>query len=90
LRTTLMNMTNPVESNLTMELAGSNRVGMSSLLSSMNTITRAISVLAGGWIMVKYSYGVPYYFTCALYGITTLLFWAWFRPERQRENQPSE
>lgn len=90
LRTTLMNMTNPVESNLTMELAGSNRVGMSSLLSSMNTITRAISVLAGGWIMVKYSYGVPYYFTCALYGITTLLFWAWFRPERQRETQPSE
>lgn len=82
-RTTLMNMTNPVESNLTMGMAGEKRVAMSSLLSSMNTVTRAISVLASGWIMSRYSYGVPYYFTCGLYGVTTFLFWLWFRPEKQ-------
>jgi MFS family permease len=82
-RTTLMNMTNPVESSLTMGMAGEKRVAMSSLLSSMNTVTRAISVLASGWIMSRYSYGVPYYFTCGLYGVTTFLFWLWFRPEKQ-------
>src|SRR5690606_33344238 len=51
LRTALMNMTNPVDSSFTMEMAGEKRVAMSSLLSGMNTITRAISVLASGWIM---------------------------------------
>jgi MFS family permease len=89
IRTTLMNMTNPAESSFTMELAGEKRVAMSSLLSSMNTITRAISVLASGWIMTRYSYGVPYYLTCVLYAITTVLFLVWFRPQKQATNQPA-
>ncbi len=81
-RTALMNMTNPVESSFTMEMAGEKRVAMSSLLSSMNTVTRAISVLASGWIMSRYSYSVPYYLTCGLYAVTTFLFWRWFRHEK--------
>jgi len=82
LRTALMNMTNPVDSSFTMEMAGEKRVAMSSLLSGMNTITRAISVLASGWIMARFSYAVPYYLTCGLYAVTTLLFWRWFRREK--------
>lgn len=82
LRTALMNMTNPVDSSFTMEMAGEKRVAMSSLLSGMNTVTRAISVLASGWIMSSFSYSVPYYLTCGLYAVTTLLFWRWFRNEK--------
>lgn len=80
MRTALMNMTNPVESSFAMELAGSRRVEMSSLVSTMDTATRGISVLAGGWLMARFSYSVPYYFTCALYAVTVLAYWVWFKP----------
>jgi len=80
MRTALMNMTNPVESNFVMEMAGSRRrVEMSSLISTMNTATRGISVLVGGWLMANFSYNVPYYLTTILYAITFGLQWVWFK-----------
>lgn len=83
MRTALMNMTNPVESNFAMDLAKERRVEMSSLISTMDTLTRGISVLAGGWLMARFSYSVPYYFTCALYAVTVLAYWIWFKSTRE-------
>lgn len=79
IRTALMNMTNPVESSFAMELARERRVEMSSLISTMDTFTRAFSVLAGGWLMARFLYSVPYYFTCALYTVTIAMYWVWFK-----------
>lgn len=80
LRATLMNAASPVESNFAMEIAGpQRRVAMSSLISMMNTFTRSFSVLAGGWLMARFSYSLPYFFTCVVYSMTFLLFWFWFK-----------
>ena len=81
LRSALMNMTNPVESNFAMEMVGqSRRAVWSSLLKTMDTLTRGFSVLAGGWLMARFSYSVPYYFTCGLYFVTVIAYWYWFKP----------
>jgi len=90
LRTALMNMTNPVESGFAMDMAGQRRVEMSSLISTMDTFTRGISVLAGGWMMARFSYNVPYYFTCVLYFVTVVAYWAWFKPYNKSEAQFSQ
>lgn len=80
MRSALMNMTHPVESNFAMELVpGDSRAVWSSMLKMMDTLTRGVSVLLGGWMMTVFSYNVPYYFTCGLYAFTCILFWFWFR-----------
>lgn len=85
LRSALMNMTNPVESNFSMEMVDApQRSVWSSLLKTMDTLTRAFSVLVGGWLMTRFSYDVPYFFTCGLYLATTVAFWYWFRPVETR------
>ncbi|MTI96388.1 MAG: MFS transporter [Firmicutes bacterium] len=86
LRSSLMNMTNPVESNFAMEMVGSEqRPVWSSMLKTMDTLTRGISVLIGGWLMARFSYNLPYYFTCGLYLVTSIFYWIWFRDaERQQ------
>lgn len=85
MRTALMNMTNPVESGFAMELAEKYRVEMSSLISTMDTLTRGISVLVGGWLMARFSYNVPYYFTCGLYFVTVMMYWIWFKSMNKRQ-----
>lgn len=90
MRTALMNMTNPVESNFAMDLAGERRVEMSSLLSTMDTFTRGISVLVSGWLMSRVSYSLPYYFTCALYCSTLVLYWVWFSGLEKRRGHGAE
>lgn len=90
IRTALMNMTNPVESSFTMDLARERRVEMSSLISTMNTLTRGLSVLAGGWLMARFSYSVPYYFTCALYFVTVIMYWVWFQSMNKPQASTAE
>jgi hypothetical protein len=29
--------------------------------------------------MARFSYSVPYYFTCALYTVTIAMYWVWFK-----------
>lgn len=88
LRSALMNMTNPVESNFAMEMVGQKRRAVwSSLLKTMDTLTRGFSVLAGGWLMARFDYSVPYFFTCGLYLVTVVAYWYWFKPLEQTDKQ---
>ncbi len=75
IRSSLMNMGNPLIQNLGMNLVHPlDRAHLSSLMSLSNNFTRAIGISIGGYIMYKYDYSTPYYFTVTIYIIATVLF----------------
>ena len=70
-----MNMGTPIIQNLGMNLVHPlDRANLSSLMSLSSNLTRAIGIAIGGYIMHRYDYNTPYYFTVALYLVATVLF----------------
>lgn len=85
IRGSLMNMTQPVEQEFSMGLVDKEqRASLSALLRTMDSGGRAISVLAGGYIMSNLGYTIPYYITCVIYLFTTVIFYRWFSPMEKR------
>ncbi len=82
MRSSLMNMGNPIIQNLGMNLVHPlDRANLSSLMSLSSNLTRAVGIAIGGYIMHRYDYNTPYYFTVALYLLATVLFIKLYRSE---------
>ncbi len=80
MRSALMNMSSPVASTVSMELAGPDRRGrISSLMRIADNVARALSAVAAGYIMSKWGYEVPYFFTAVLYFAASIVYWKAFR-----------
>ncbi len=78
MRSALMNMSSPVASNFSMEIAAPSRRGkMSSLMRVSDSAARALSAAAAGLIM-KRSYEAPYFITSALYLLASFTYWKAF------------
>lgn len=79
MRSTLMNLNNPIVQNLSMEMVEEGeRPVLSSLFTLSSNFTRALGMVAGGYLMEKISYNSPYYFTVVLYLSGTFLFYRLF------------
>lgn len=79
-RSALMNMSNPVASNFSMEIVEPDKRGkISSLMRISDNISRAFSAAAAGYIMSRWSYEAPYFFTAVLYLLASFVYWRSFR-----------
>ena len=79
MRSTLMNLNNPINQNLSMEMVSEDeRPILSSLFTLSGNFTRAIGIVIGGYLMENISYNTPYYFTIVLYLVGTYLFFKIF------------
>lgn len=86
MRSTLMNLNQPLVQNISMEIVDDElRPLMSSLSQMTGYITRALSVLLAGYIMENYTYNTPYYFTVILYLTSTYLFYKNFYHSMNRK-----
>jgi MFS family permease len=79
IRGALMNMALPLQTSFTMgalrpELRGTGNA----LLILAGNVSRAASTLAGGALIERSGYRLPYLLTAAVYTGATLLFWVWF------------
>lgn len=75
MRSTLMNLNQPIIQNLSMEMVEEGeRPILSSLFALSSNFTRAIGIMSGGYLMEKVSYNSPYYFTIVLYLLGTYMF----------------
>ena len=82
LRSSLMNMGQPLIRNIAMSIAREeHRPLMSAMRVMFNNLTRALGIYLGGRIMERYTYNTPYLFTIGAYIIGTLLFYLLFRQE---------
>jgi predicted MFS family arabinose efflux permease len=80
LRSSLMNMGQPLIRNISMEIAQDHhRPLMSAMRAMMNNLTRALGIYVGGWLMGTYTYNTPYAFTIVFYMIGTLIFFTLFK-----------
>lgn len=82
MRSALMNMTGPVINNISMELVDSSRRSvLSSIFNLSANLSRALSIMAAGFIMKNFErgYEIPYYITTILYIIGTIYFYKTFK-----------
>lgn len=80
IRSALMNMSSPVASNFSMEIVEPDKRGkISSLMRISDNISRGFSAAAAGYIMSRWSYEAPYFFTAVLYLLASLVYWRSFR-----------
>ncbi|MGL4945483.1 MAG: MFS transporter, partial [Fusobacteriaceae bacterium] len=87
IRSTLMNLNQPLVQNISMEIVDDELRPLMSSLSQMTAyFTRALSVLLAGYIMENFSYNTPYYFTVILYLISTYLFYKYFYSLNTKES----
>ncbi|MGL5098462.1 MAG: MFS transporter, partial [Fusobacteriaceae bacterium] len=87
IRSTLMNLNQPLIQNISMEIVDDELRPLMSSLSQMSAyLTRALSVLLAGYIMENFSYNTPYYFTVILYLISTYLFYKYFYSLNKKES----
>lgn len=87
-RSALMNMSNPVASNFSMEIVPKDRRGtVSSLMRIADNVSRALSAYAAGYIMHRWNYETPYFLTAALYIAASWVYWKAFS---KREDQDVE
>ncbi|HEX2514308.1 MAG TPA: MFS transporter [Chloroflexota bacterium] len=90
IRGALMNMAFPLQTSFTMgALRPALRGTGNALLILAGNVSRAASTLAGGALIERSGYRLPYLLTAAIYTLGTLLFWLWFGSgaggERDRE-----
>ena len=79
MRSALMNMSNPVASNFSMEIVEADKRGkISSLMRISDNVARALSAYAAGYIMSRYNYEVPYFITAVLYLLASIAYWKAF------------
>ncbi|MGL5624947.1 MAG: MFS transporter [Cetobacterium sp.] len=84
LRSTLMNLNQPLIQNISLETVDyDNRALMSSVISMSSNATRAISMIIAGYLMENVSYTAPYYLTVVLYLIGTAIFYRSFNLEKK-------
>lgn len=87
MRSTLMNLNQPLVQNISMEIVDDElRPLMSSLTQMSGYLTRALSVLLAGYLMENVSYNTPYYFTVILYLLSTYLFYKYFYSMNKKES----
>lgn len=80
LRSSLMNMGQPLIRNISMSLVTEmHRPLMSAMRAMINNITRAIGIYLGGLIMARFTYNTPYAFTIFFYLIGTSIFFSIFK-----------
>ncbi|MGI6628493.1 MAG: MFS transporter [Bacillota bacterium] len=80
MRSALMNMSNPVASNFSMEIVEPNERGkVSSLIRISDNISRSLSAAAAGYIMSRWNYEAPYLLTAILYFAASVVYWKAFR-----------
>lgn len=84
LRSTLMNLNQPLIQNISLEtVEDENRALMSSVISMSSNATRALSMIVAGYLMENVSYTAPYYITVILYLIGTVIFYRSFKAEKK-------
>ena len=84
LRSTLMNLNQPLIQNISLETVEyENRALMSSVISMSSNATRALSMIVAGYLMENVSYTAPYYITVILYLIGTAIFYRSFKAEKK-------
>lgn len=82
LRSSLMNMGQPLIRNISMHIIEDHhRPLMSAMRAMLNNISRALGILAGGWIMSTFTYNTPYAFTILFYILGTMVFYTIFKKE---------
>lgn len=82
MRSSLMNMVNPLIQNLGMEMVHPlDRANLSGLMTLFGNITRGLGIAAGGYLMKNISYNAPYYFTVFFYLCSTALFIRMFKDQ---------
>jgi len=82
LRSSLMNMSQPLIRNISMTLVEhQNRSMMSALRAMVNNLSRALGIFISGILMTRYTYNTPYIFTILFYIIGTTIFYLLFRKE---------
>jgi len=80
IRGALMNLSNPLIANFSMEILDPHeRATVNSLLNMGWSLGWAVSGWAGGWVMQNVSYTLPYAFTFVLYLSSITLFYRFFR-----------
>lgn len=83
MRSALMNMSNPVSSNFSMEIVATNERGkVSSLMRISDNLARSLSAVAAGYIMVRWNYEIPYFLTAILYFFASMLYWRAFKDRK--------
>jgi MFS family permease len=79
MRSALMNMSNPVASNFSMEIVEADKRGkISSLMRISDNIARSLSAYTAGYIMSRYNYEIPYFITAVLYFLASVIYWKGF------------
>lgn len=80
IRTSLMNLVNPIISNFSLEVVQQQeRATVNSLINMTWNLGWAVSGWAGGWIMQNVSYTLPYGCTFVLYVVGILTFYHFFK-----------
>ncbi len=88
LRSSLMNMSQPLIRNISMQIVnGNQRELMSAMRAMVNNIARAVGILMGGHLMETYSYNTPYIFTILFYIIGTVIFYTVFKSASKKEQK---
>ncbi len=84
-RSSLMNMASPIIGNLAMEIVEDDaRTYMSSMISMVSNLFRALGIYIGGVLMFQFSYNTPYYFTILCYLIGTFILYKVFKDVGKR------
>lgn len=82
LRSSLMNMSQPLIRNISMDIVEEHfRPLMSAMRAMINNLMRALGIFLGGIIMETFTYNTPYIFTIVFYIIGTYIFFKLFRDE---------
>jgi MFS family permease len=87
LRHGLMNMSGPITSSFAMEIVPKDeRAATASLISMSNSLSRAISVVVGGYMMDNFGNGTPYFGTVIIYSMAVYWYFTHFSTEEARYN----
>jgi len=62
------------------------RTYMSSMVSLVSHLFRAVGIYIGGYLMFKYDYNTPYYFTIVCYLIGTYILYKVFKNVNKKEH----
>lgn len=93
IRSSLMNLANPLITNFCLEVAETHeRATVNSLINMVWNLGWGISGYAGGWMMQRISYTLPYAFTFVLYAASITIFYLYFRdydPPLRRSSEVS-
>lgn len=87
MRTSIMNMANPIMSSFNMEIVSEdNRATVNSLVWMSCYTFVGLSTYAGGLMMARGYYTLPFFLTCGIYGVAAVLYYVFFdKMEKQQK-----